>query len=160
MILAKNELRNLSINKVISAAFENHPYSNQKEHYIVSQLRDDSALDVSLVAIYQGEVIGHIAFSTVKINGNEYSWYGLAPVAVSPLYQKSGVGSKLIKKGTDVIKQKGAEGCFLLGEPNYYERFGFKAMSALVLEGVPPEYFLALSFEGLMRPRNSGHQIK
>lgn len=135
------------INRVILSAFENHPHSNQKEQFIVSQLRDDSALDVSLVAVYEGKVIGHIAFSKVKINGSECSWYGLAPVSVSPVYQKSGVGSQLIKKGIEVIKEKGAEGCVLLGEPEYYERFGFKAVSSLVLEGVPPEYFLTFSFK-------------
>ncbi|WP_218938243.1 GNAT family N-acetyltransferase [Parashewanella tropica] len=136
-----------AINKVISAAFDHHPHSNQKEQCIVSQLRDNSALDVSLVAVYEGVIIGHIAFSKVKINGNECSWYGLGPVAVSPVYQNYGVGSKLIKEGIKAIIEKGAEGCVLLGEPEYYERFGFKASSSLVLDGVPPEYFLVLSFK-------------
>ncbi len=135
------------ISRVISSAFKNHLHSNQKEPDIVSQLRDSSVLTVSLVAVYEGKVIGHIAFSPVKINSNECFWYGLAPVSVSPEYQKSGVGSQLINTGIDAIKAQGAEGCVLLGEPEYYKRFGFEAVSSLVLEGVPPEYFLASRFK-------------
>ena len=135
-----------AIDNVISVAFENHPYSNHKEQFIVSQLRADSALSVSLVAEYEGKVVGHIAFSKVKISDKECSWYGLAPVSVYPEYQKSGIGSQLINAGLEAIKLQGAKGCVLLGEPDYYKRFGFEADKSLVLSGVPPEFFLGLSF--------------
>ena len=136
-----------TIENLISSAFENHPYSNHKEQFIVSQLRVSSALSVSIVAEHDEKIIGHIAFSAVKINGEECSWYGLAPVSVVPEQQKSGVGSQLIKAGLEAIKHKGAKGCVLLGEPEYYEKFGFRAVDSLVLEGVPPEFFLCLSFD-------------
>ena len=145
-IRPENRQDSEAINEVIRSAFENHPYSNHKEQFIVDQLRADAALSVSLVAEYEGNVIGHIAFSKVKIGSKECFWYGLAPVSVSPEYQKSGVGSQLIKAGIEAIKQQGARGCVLLGDPDYYERFGFKANDSLTLEGVPPEFFLSLSF--------------
>ena len=143
----ENERDINAIEKVISSAFEKHPYSNHREQFIVSQLRVSSALSVSLVAEYDEKIIGHISFSIVKINGEECFWYGLAPVSVSPEHQKSGVGSQLIRAGLEAIKGKGARGCVLLGEPEYYEKFGFKAMDSLVLEGVPPELFLCLCFD-------------
>lgn len=136
----------VKISEIIESAFQNHPHSNHKEQFIVSQLRDSSALSVSLVAEYDGELVGHIAFSEVKISNRECNWYGLAPVSVIPEYQNFGIGTKLIKSGLDLIKRKGAEGCVLLGDPNYYGRFGFKANPCLVLEGVPPEFFLTLNF--------------
>lgn len=139
-----------TIEVVIATAFEHHPYSNHKEQCIVAQLRESSALTVSLVAEHQGNVIGHIAFSAVTIGKKDCAWYGLAPVAVAPEHQGLGVGIELIQAGLAAIKQLGAKGCVLLGEPEYYQRFGFKAMESLVLEGVPAEYFLSLPFADLM----------
>ena len=147
-IRPENSKDSNTISEVISTAFKNHQYSNHKEQLIVEQLRESSALSVSLVAEYKGKLIGHIAFSKVKIGGQENSWYGLAPVSVIPEYQKSGVGSQLVNAGLEAIKVKGAEGCVLLGEPEYYKRFGFKAIDSLTLEGVPPEFFLSLNFRG------------
>ena len=143
-----------AIHNVTASAFENQAYSNQKEPFIVDQLRDSSALSVSLVAEHKGTVIGHIAFSKVTINHEDYSWYGLGPVSVSPEHQNAGVGSQLIKAGLAAIQQLGAQGCVLLGSPDYYGRFGFKAVDSLVLEGVPPEYFMSMCFEGSLPSGN------
>jgi len=135
-----------SIEKIISSTFRDHPQSNQKEHFLVADLRNQGALTLSLVAVLSYKVVGHIAFSEVTINGKRQSWYGLAPVAVAPDDQKRGIGTKLITEGLAAIKKNGARGCVLLGEPEYYNRFGFTANAALTLPDVPPEFFLALSF--------------
>ncbi|WP_371379377.1 GNAT family N-acetyltransferase [Thalassotalea aquiviva] len=137
-----------AIEKVIIEAFKNHPHSNQTEHNIVANLRSDNALSVSLVAEINNEVVGHIAFSKVKVNDEFIGWYGLAPVSVLPEYQNQGVGSQLIFSGLDAIRDLNAKGCVLLGEPQYYNRFGFTAFSGLVFNGVPPEYFLSLVLTG------------
>jgi putative acetyltransferase len=134
------------IKEIIITAFEDHPYGYQKEDILVSNLRNQGALAVSLVAEYEGKVIGHIAFSEVTINGDDRSWYGLAPLSVDPDYHNQGVGSQLVLSGLEAIKKLGAEGCVLVGEPEYYGRFGFKAHESLTLEGIPAKYFLALSF--------------
>lgn len=135
-----------SIHKVIQSAFENVSYSNQKEHLLVDAMREVGALELSLVAELDGKIAGHIAFSEVTINGENCAWFGLAPVSVHPKYQNKGIGSKLIMEGLERIKKSGAEGCVLLGEPEYYNRFGFKEFDQLTFEGVPSEYFLMKSF--------------
>lgn len=139
-----------TIHQVIAAAFKDHPYSDQQEPMIVEKLRASSALDVSLVAEVNGELVGHITFSKVTINGEFIHWYGLAPVAVKPEFQSKGIGKQLITAGLAEIKALNAKGCVLLGEPEYYGKFGFKAVDGLTLDGVPPEYFQALLFNGDM----------
>lgn len=134
------------IANVIALAFADHPMSNGEEVGMVARLRDDNALTLSLVAIIDDAVVGHIAFSTVTIDGKFCGWYGLAPVSVLPQRQHKGVGFALINEGLAQLQQLGAKGCVLLGEPEYYSKFGFQAVVDLVLAGVPPEYFQALSF--------------
>jgi len=138
------------IEKITIEAFRCHPHSNQTEHKIVAKLRNENALSVSLVAEINKVIVGHIAFSKVKINGEFIGWYGLAPVSVNPEYQNQGVGSQLILSGLNAIRELNAKGCVLLGEPEYYNRFGFKALSELVFKGVPPEYFQSLLISGDM----------
>lgn len=134
------------IRNVIKTAFETISYSNQKEHLLVDELREAEALDLSLVAELKKEIVGHIAFSKVLINGQNVDWYGLAPVSVHPDYQNKGIGSKLIREGLERMNKSGAKGCVLLGEPKYYNRFGFRQSDQLTLEGVPAEYFLVKSY--------------
>lgn len=137
-----------TIQKVTADAFAGKPYSNQTEHLIVNALRDAGALSLSLVAEVNEEVVGHVGFSLVTINGKAVDWYGIGPVSVSPQYQLQGVGSKLIKAGLAMIREAGAKGCVLEGSPEYYQRFGFKAYPDLIYEGAPgPEYFMALPFD-------------
>lgn len=136
-----------AIYNVTKAAFENHPHSNHTEQFIVNALRAAGALTVSLVAEVGGKVVGHIAFSPVTISDGGQNWYGLGPVSVLPEFQKQGIGRSLINQGLSLLKALGAKGCVLVGEPKYYERFGFRNIPDLTLEGVPQEYFLALPFE-------------
>jgi predicted N-acetyltransferase YhbS len=65
---------------------------------------------------------------------------------VLPEIQGQGVGSRLVREALARLHGSGARGCVLVGEPSYYGRFGFQAEPALVLPGVPPEYFQALPF--------------
>jgi len=143
-----------AIEKIIIEAFKNSPHSNQTEHKIVTKLRNDNSLSVSLVAEVNKMVVGHIAFSKVKINDEFIEWYGLAPVSVNPEYQNQGVGSQLIRAGLSAIRELDAKGCVILGEPAYYNRFDFKAFSGLVFNGVPPEYFQSLLLMGDMPKGN------
>jgi putative acetyltransferase len=136
-----------AIRKVTAEAFAGKPYSNQTEHLIVNALRDAGALSLSLVAEINKQVVGHIGFSLVTINGKAVDWYGIGPVSVSPEYQRQGIGSKLIQAGLAGIREAGAKGCVLEGSPQYYQRFGFKTYPALIYESAPaPEYFMALPF--------------
>lgn len=138
----------LKIREILTAAFASHPHSNQSEYLLVEALRSAGALEVSLVATIDGRPVGHIAFSKVQINGNPSMWFGLAPVSVLPQFQNKGIGHALVLAGLEAISNLGAHGCVLLGDPNYYNRFGFRANPALILEGVPPEHFLSLPVLG------------
>ncbi|WP_108945753.1 GNAT family N-acetyltransferase [Shewanella halifaxensis] len=127
-------------------AFENHPHhepgAKPTEHLIVERLRNQHALSLSLVAEDESGIIGHIAFSAVMINGEPCNWFGLGPVSVQPNRQNEGIGKALINQAMAIMQQQGANGVVLLGEPQYYGHFGFKADSKLTLADVPPEYFL------------------
>jgi len=133
-----------AIRQILIAAFANHPYSHQTEHLIVEGLRADDALTVSLVAEADGNVVGQIAFSSVTIGGKDCGWLALGPVAVSPSHQRQGIGQALVNEGLKTIRNLGAQGCVLVGDPAFYNRFGFRHGRALRMEGVPPEVLLCL----------------
>jgi len=136
-----------AIEELTAAAFKDKPYSDGTEQLIINRLRDADALSLSLVAEMDGRIVGHVAFSAVTINGMDKGWYGLGPIAVQPDLQKQGIGSKLIHAGLAKIREMGARGCVLLGDPEYYQRFGFKSYSELIYAGSPaPEYFMAFPF--------------
>jgi putative acetyltransferase len=137
-----------AIAEVTVAAFKTLEISNHTEQFIVAALRAAKALAISLVAEVGGCVIGHIAFSPVAISDGTQNWYGLGPVSVSPEYQRQGIGKALIQEGLSRLKAMNAQGCCLVGHPDYYRKFGFKNMPELVLEGVPREVFFTLSFDG------------
>jgi len=130
------------------AAFAGHPHSRQTEHLIVNGLRSDHALTISLVAESEGEVVGHIAFSPIQINGRESLWLILGPIGVLPKQQRCGIGQALVRAGLEAMKALGAEGCVLVGEPAYYSRFGFRQVDGLLFEGVPREFCMCLGMGG------------
>jgi putative acetyltransferase len=137
-----------AITDVTVAAFATLKVSGITEHFIIEALRKAGALTISLVAELDGNVVGHIAFSPVTMSDGTPDWYGLGPVSVLPLYQRMGIGKALIREGLSRLKDLGAKGCCLVGHPQYYRKFGFENIADLVLEGVPPEVFFALSFDG------------
>lgn len=137
-----------AITEVTIAAFKTMEISKHTEQFIVEALRAAHALAISLVAEVNGRVIGHIAFSPVTISDGTRNWYGLGPVSVLPEYQRQGVGKALIQEGLSRLREMKAQGCCLVGHPDYYRKFGFANTPELVLEGVPPEVFFALSFDG------------
>jgi len=137
-----------AITEVTVAAFETLEISNHTEQFIITALRAAKALTISLVAEVDGRVIGHIAFSPVAISDGTRNWYGLGPVSVLPEYQRQGIGKALMQEGLSRLKNMSAQGCCLVGHPDYYKQFGFRNMPGLVLEGVPQEFFFALSFDG------------
>ena len=137
-----------AIHAVTAAAFLYAPHTSHTEQFIVRELRRADALAVSLVAERDGRIVGHVALSPVRIDGAERDWFGLGPVSVVPECQGAGIGSRLVREALARLRSAGAGGCVLVGEPAYYGRFGFRAEPALVLPGVPPEYFQALCLAG------------
>jgi len=101
-------------------------------------------LTVSLVAELEGNVVGHIAFSPVKIGDSDRGWLALGPIAVLPRFQRWGVGQTLVIEGLKTIRSLRARECVLIGDPAFYTRFGFRHDPALRMEGVPAEVLLFL----------------
>jgi putative acetyltransferase len=137
----------LSIEVVTVSAFLDAPHTSHTEQHIVNALRKAGKLALSLVAESAGSVVGHLAISPVSISDGASGWFGLGPISVTPEHQRRGIGSQLMSEALRLLREHGARGCVVLGEHGYYGRFGFRADPNLVLPGVPPEYFQALSFD-------------
>ena len=136
------------IHRITVAAFLEAPHTDHTEQFIVKALRDSGALTISLVAENSAQTVGHVALSPVSISDGSSDWYGLGPISVIPNEQGNGIGSKLMHAAIAELKNLKANGCVLLGDPNYYHRFGFEPIDGLVLPDVPPEYFQALLLQG------------
>ena len=134
------------ISQITEEAFRDEVHSSHTEHHIITELRRRGVLSCSLVAVWKGERVGHIAFSPVEISDGSAGWYGLGPVAVAREWQGKGIGQALVSAGLAALRLSGAAGCVVLGEPGFYGRFGFRQSAGCVLEGVPPEYFQVIGF--------------
>jgi len=109
--------------------------------------------DLSLVAVKDGRVVGHILFSPVRIETGSSSSpaLALAPIAVLPGYQKEGIGSLLVEEGLGRCRELGHPIVIVVGEPSFYTRFGFTPARARGLEApfpVPDEAFMVLELSG------------
>lgn len=147
MIIRKETAADIAaIDEVTIAAFQALTISQHTEQYVIRALRQARVLTVSLVAEFGGRVLGHVAFSPVTLSDGSPHWYGLGPISVWPEYQRQGIGKSLVHEGLSSLKALGARGCALVGDSNYYQRFGFKNHPQLVFEGIPQTYFLVLPF--------------
>jgi putative acetyltransferase len=123
-------------------------FGGAEEAQIVDTLRGAVTPLVSLVAEIDGTVVGHILFSPVTLASTPHPLVmGLAPMAVRPDHQRSGVGSALVRVGLDACRAAVALGVVVVGHPTYYPRFGFVPASRFGLScafEVPDEVFMAL----------------
>ncbi|ASO28495.1 MULTISPECIES: GNAT family N-acetyltransferase [Vibrio] len=112
----------LAIDRLLKSAFETDAEAN-----LVMTLRENSHLTLSLVACDDdGEVVGHVMFSPVLLNGEDLNWQGLAPLAVKKEWRNQGVAASLVKEGLICLAEFDYPACVVLGDPDYYQRFGFK----------------------------------
>ena len=109
------------IRKVHESAFE-----TRAEADLVDVLRDNKAHVISMVAVRDNRIIGHILFSPVTLEngGRTITLLGLAPMAVISKYQRKGIGSKLIEKGLAESRAKRYTAVVVLGHPGYYPDSG------------------------------------
>jgi putative acetyltransferase len=137
-----------AISAVTIAAFNTLEISQHTEQFIIQALRSAKALSLSLVAEMDGLVVGHIAFSPIRIADGSLNWHGLGPLSVLPRCQRQGIGNTLIRQGLSRLKAINAKGCCVVGHPEYYRQFGFEHVAGLFLAGVSPEVFFALALDG------------
>lgn len=111
-------------------------FGGNAESRLVDQLRADGDIVLSLVAEIDGEVVGHILFSTLKAEteGGSIKAVALAPMAVMPEFQERGIGSAMIERGLALCRERGYTVVVVLGHPDYYPRFGFSQAKAAVLK--------------------------
>lgn len=138
-----------TIHALTTAAFKPLAYSSQTEARIIDALRAAGALSLSLVAVEGQSILGHVAFSPVKINGVSCDWFGLGPVSVWPEHQGRGIGQAVIREGLAMLESMSAKGCVLLGNPKYYGRFGFEHDPGLYYQDTYPGFFQRLVLSGV-----------
>jgi putative acetyltransferase len=134
------------IASVLTAAFDGHPHSQGREAAILAALRRRHALVSGLVAEENGRVAGHVAFSAALIEGSGGGWFALGPLATRPDRQRRGIGSALVRQGLRGLRELGAKGCVLLGDPGFYGRFGFRSWPGLTHDAAATANVLALPF--------------
>ena len=126
-------------------------FPTEAEAQLVDKLRAAADPIVSLVAIDAGNVVGHILFSPVELaSAGDRLVMGLAPMAVHPDRQRSGIGSALVERGLAECRRLGAAAVVVLGHATYYPRFGFAPASAFGVRSqydVPDEAFMLLELD-------------
>ena len=126
-------------------------FGQENEAKLVENLRQGHNFNpqLSLVAVKNSEVVGHILFSDVIIQSQKGDFWALAlaPLAVHPEYQNQGIGTQLVQQGLKQCKTLGYLVVIVIGHPTFYTRFGFssaKAKGLSVIWQVPDEAFLIL----------------
>ena len=136
-----------AINDLTVRAFAPMPFSDGTEVSIIRSLRQSDELAISLVAD-DNAIVGHVAFSPVTINGVHGGWFGLGPISVEPDRQRSGIGRSLVFAGFDVLRQRGATGVALIGNPQIYRRYGFESDGLLTYRDLETRLIQRIVFAG------------
>jgi putative acetyltransferase len=124
-------------------------FGQPAEANLVKKLRQACTDSLSLVA-EDHAVVGHILFTPVVVESGARSvlGMGLAPMAVLPDRQRQGIGSELVRRGLDILRERRCPFVVVVGHPEYYPRFGFERASAHNLtsqwEGMPDAAFMVL----------------
>ena len=119
-----------AIRSLVTACFK-----TPAEATLIDRLRAAGRLTVSRVAVADGEVVGHVGFSPVQVDGRETDGVGLAPLAVAAGHRRVGIGAALVNAGLDACRARGDGFVVVLGDPKYYGRFGFVPASRHQLAG-------------------------
>jgi putative acetyltransferase len=134
-----------------------HAFRRDAEARLVELLRTHHQSVISLIAVCGNEVAGHVMFSPIAIEKSCEGFRGVAlgPIAVRPEFQNNGIGSKLVQAGIDACRRAGCDVIFVLGNPDFWQRFGFAQASEY---GLCSEYNAEHSF--LVLELNAGRVPK
>lgn len=129
----------------------NRAFNQDTEGELIENLRKkkEYIAELSLVAEYKNQLIGHILFFPLSIIGKNkrFPTLALAPMSVLPEFQNKGIGGKLIKEGLKVAEQLGFTSVIVLGHPEYYPKFGFEKASTWNIKppfDAPDDAFMAI----------------
>lgn len=142
---------------LIKLAFETAEHSDGNEHDLANALRQSDAFvpELSLVAEIDGEIAGHILFTEGKVGSDTV--LVLAPLSVSPNYQKKGIGTALMAEAHKIAKEMGYHYSLVLGSEQFYSRAGYTSAEKFgieVPEGIPSANFMAIKLA------ENAHSIK
>jgi putative acetyltransferase len=132
-------------------------FGQPQEGRIVDALRQNDAVTVSLVAVAGSAVIGHIMFSPVSIGS--LAGAGLGPMAVAPTWQRRGIGSQLVERGLDRLRDGRCPFVVVIGHPAFYPRFGFRPAADFGLTcewDVPADAFMVNVLSAAAAPHLAG----
>lgn len=136
-----------TVYNLIKTAFETAEHRDGDEQDFAVNLRNGSNYipELDLVAERDGELLGHIMFTktyVTKPDGSRYNTLLVAPLSVLLEYRSRGVGTALMKEGIRIAQSMGYQSAFLIGDPNYYQRFGYKLthLYGINHESMPAEY--------------------
>jgi putative acetyltransferase len=122
---------------------------------LVDRLRGDGDVVISLIAVEEDTLTGHVMLSKMAA---PFPALGLGPVAVLPDWRRKGIAAALIQEGIKRASHDGWAGIFVLGDPSYYRRFGFESKHADGFESAyAGPHFMALPLNGKELPLTSGH---
>jgi len=124
-------------------------FGQAQEGQLVEALRMNGGVLLSLVAVEDRRLVGHILYSPVSIEsgGKEIIGAGLGPMAVLPEFQRQGIGSRMVEEGNSRLRETGLPFIVVLGHPAYYTRFGFEPASRHGIRcqwEVPADVFLVM----------------
>jgi putative acetyltransferase len=139
MIRPEREADHETIDRLVTSAF-----GAPGEAQLIDAIRASAHYlpDLSLVAVEDGAVVGHVMISqaTLGNEGVERPIAILAPLAVDPDHQRSGIGSALVTAATSLADERGEPAVVLVGDPAYYGRFGFEHARPLGIELPLPSF--------------------
>jgi putative acetyltransferase len=148
--MVRSERANSSQDRSAIHSIHEAAFGRPDEAGLVDSLREEGAILLSLIAEVEQGIVGHILFSRMWIETGDgpVSAVALAPVAVLPEHQRHGIGAQLIRHGLDSLRERGERIVIVLGEPEYYTRFGFSPEKARALQSpFPPESYMAMELE-------------
>lgn len=127
-------------------------FERDKESTLVERLRKSPGFEpgLSLTAKMDGELAGHVLFHPVGIRARDGVLHGslaLAPLSVHPGFRRRGIGARLVEVGLELARRQGYRSAIVLGDPLYYQRFGFEAAGKWGIKApfdAPEEAFMAL----------------
>lgn len=143
-----------AIADMVRAAFARQYGSGDGEVKLIAELRADGDVAVELAALEAGEIVGHVMFSRLAVEPDTLKVAALAPVTARIDRQRSGIGSALIREGLARCRTLGFDAVTVLGEPEYYQRFGFTLDAARAFDcAYAGPHFQAAALRDLRRER-------
>jgi putative acetyltransferase len=153
MFIRLEEPRDITtVQDVIRRAFAPMPFGDDNDQHLTNKFRAAGELSLSLVAEKDGVIVGHVALTPAVHESGAAGWFALGPLAVEPDLQRKGIGTALIAEAKVWLAGRGAAGCIVMGDTNYYPRHGFMPTPESAPPNEPAAYFMVLAMQRQIPP--------